>query len=263
MVAFAISALYVPNRIISGGASGTATILYYILEMPTGLSLTIINGGLLILAFAFLERGFLIKTLVYAMLLSLFVHIFSYVPPLIDNAFLATVFGGVFYGCGSGIVLTHGGSTGGTEIVGRLLQKMTPSIKIGTVLLLINSLIILSSQIVFGDLERTLYSVMALAISSFTVNRIVLKLNVSKLALVITGDGEHLAQELLAHFRRGVTVLDAVGAYTRDNKSILLCALKEKEWIRWQKQVQAIDPNAFIILVESEEIIGRGFRIYR
>ena len=263
MVAFAVSALYTPNKIVSGGVSGIATILYHTLHIPTGLSFAAINGVLLLLALFILGKQFVLDTIAVSLLLSLFVQLFSYIPPLTHNVFLATIFGSVLYGTGIGLTLALGASSGGTDIVGRLLQKAFPYIRIGTVLLVVDSLVILTSLVLFGEVDLALYGVIALAIASFSINRLIQLLNVSKLAFVISNNGVELSKELVSHSPRGVTIINATGGYTMTEKQVLLCALKEKELENFQQQVSAIDPEAFVIFSESQQIVGKGFRVYR
>ena len=263
MVAFAVSVFLTPNKIVNGGVSGVATILYHTLHMPTGLSNAGINGVLLLFAFIFLGKEFVVDTVACSMLLSVFVQIFSYIPPLTNNVFLATVCGAVLYGIGVGLSLSQGTSTGGTDIVGRLVQKGFPFLRIGSVLLLVDSLVIAASLIVCGEVDLTLYGVMALTISSFAVNWLIQRLNISKLAFVVTGEGIRMAKELVSHSPRGVTILNATGGYTMTDRQVLLCALKERELEGFQKRITAIDPEAFVIFAESQQIVGNGFRVYK
>ena len=263
MVAFAVSVFYTPNKIVSGGVSGIATILYHTLHIPTGLSFAVINGALLLLALIILGKSFVMDTVACSMLLSLLVQVFSYIPPLTDNVFLATIFGAVLYGAGIGLTLSQGASTGGTDIAGRLLQRVFPHFRIGTVLLIVDSMVIASSLILFGEVDLALYGVIALAIASFAINWLIQSLNISKLAFVVTGDGVHMSKELVSHSPRGVTIINATGGYTMTDKQVLLCALKEKELEHFQKRVMTIDPDAFVIFAESQQIFGNGFRVYK
>lgn len=263
MVAFAISVFYAPNKIVNGGVSGIATILYHTLHIPTGVSFSIINGLLLLLAIVFLGKGFTVDTVVCTILVSIFVQVFSYIPPLTYNVFLATVFGAALYGIGIGLTLSQGASTGGTDILGRLVQRMFPHFRIGTVLLIVDSVVIISSLILFGEIDLALYGVIALSIASFAINWLIQRLNISKLAFVITGDGVKLSKELVSHSPRGVTIINATGGYTMADKHVLLCALKEKELENFQQCVRGIDPEAFVIFSESQQIVGNGFRVYK
>lgn len=263
MVSFAISAVYTPNKIVSGGVSGLATILYHTFGVEPGLSFAVINAVLLGFAYKFLGLEFVRDTIAGAALVTVFVQLFTYIPPITNDVFLATVFGAIIYGVGIGLTLVSGGSTGGTDILGRLVQCVFPYVKIGTLLLVVDAVVIGIAVLVFKNVDLTLYGIIALSISSVSVNFLISKLNLSKLVFVISSKGMKISHYLVSHSQRGVTVINAIGAYTMDAKQVLICALKENEMPRFQRDVSAIDPQAFIIFSESQQIIGNGFRVYK
>ena len=263
MAGFAVSIFFTPNKIISGGFSGLAIVCFHVFLIPTALTMLILNGIFLLLGLKVLGKKFVLNTVVGAMLLTVFVQVFSYMPPLTDNVLLAALFGGVIYGAGLGIVLATGSTSGGTDIPGRMLQRFFPNIPIGAVLLMVDGLIILLSLIVFKEVELCLYGIMALFISSYTIDWLIKKLNISVIAFVISERGEQIAGELISASQRGITVLDAVGAYTNSSKKMLFCALKEKEAANFQKKVLEIDGEAFVVFSESQKIWGKGFHIYQ
>lgn len=263
LVAFAISVFYTPNKIVSGGVSGMSTILYYTLNIQPGVSYAAINIFLLLFALKRLGKEFVLNTLVGAGLVSVFVEIFSYIPPITDDVFLATVFGALFYGIGIGLTLVEGASTGGTDILSRIFQSFFPHIKIGSLLLFVDAAVIFASFIIFKQFELAMYGIIALCISSFAINWLIQKLNISKLAFVITDDGVKITKSLVSKSPRGVTIINATGGYTMDDKNVLICALKESEAEVFQKRILEIDKNAFIIFSESSQIVGNGFRVYK
>lgn len=263
ITAAAISLFYLPNKIVSGGVSGMSTILYHVFSVPAGLSYAVINLLLLLIALKVIGWRFVSKTILGAALISLFVELFSYLPPATDDVFLATVFGSLLYGVGIGITLVEGASTGGTDILGRLIQHKFPHISIGRLLLIVDAAVILTSLVVFKEVNLTLYGVIALAVSTIAIDTLIKKLNISKLAFVITDKGEEIAHLLVSTSPRGVTLFKAVGAYTGDARDMLMCALKEREIPAFQKKITDSDPHAFIIFSESQQIVGNGFIVYR
>ena len=263
LVALAISVFYTPNKIVNGGVSGLSTVLYHTLHIQPGVSFGVINIILMLIAWKDLGIRFVKDTLLGAALTSLFVQICTIIPPLENDVFLATVVGSVLYGVGIGLTLVEGASTGGTDILGRLVQKSFPHIKIGSLLLMVDAAVILCSFCVFKTFNLTLYGIIALCLSSFSINMLISKLNVSKLAFVVTERGIDISQALVAHSPRGVTILDSVGAYTMVEKKVLMCALKESEISHFQEEILKIDNHAFIIFAESQQIIGNGFRVYK
>ena len=180
-----------------------------------------------------------------------------------DDIVLASVFGSLLYGFGIGMTLLSGGSTGGTDILGRLLQHFFPHFKIGKLLLFVDAAVILTSLITFRQIDLALWGIVALFLSTFSVDWLIQKLNVSKLAFVVTEKGVEISKKLVSTSPRGVTIIDVVGAYTMEKKETLMCALKEIEIPEFQRKILEIDPEAFIIFSESQQIVGNGFHVYR
>lgn len=263
LVAFAISVFYTPNKVVSGGVSGISTILFHTFGIQPGISFAVINLVLLAVSFKALGFHFVKDTLFGSLLLSLFVQVFSYIPPLTQDVFLASVFGSLLYGVGIGLTLVEGASTGGTDILSRLVQCIFPQVKIGNLLLIVDSSVILLSLCVFRQIDLALYGIIALFLASFSVNFLISKLNVSKLAFVVTDKGIELSKKLVSGSPRGVTIIDSVGAYTMEKNHVLICALKENEIPHFQKEILATDPQAFIIFSESQQIVGNGFMVYK
>ena len=260
---FGIGAFLTPNKIVSGGASGLSTILYYTLSIPPGVSFFVLNILFLLAGLKVLGKDFVFKTLFGVFLLSLFVEVFCLFPIYTENLILAAVFGGVLYGIGIGLSFAAGASTGGTDIVGRIIQNWFPHWPIGKLLLATDGVIILTSLFIFKNIELVLYGIMALFFSSFTIDIVIGKLNVSRLAFVVTERGTEIADKLVSTSPRGVTLIDVVGMYTHEPKKMLFCALKESEVEAFQRKILEIDPAAFIVFSESQRIKGNGFYLYK
>jgi len=262
ITSFAVSVLLTPNMIVCGGGGGLSTILYQTLSVPPGLTLAVFNALLLLAGIGILGKQFIVNTLFGAGMLAIFVQLFSYIPPLTDNVILASVFGGVLYGSGLGIVFAMGATTGGTDILGRLIQYKFPQFPVGKLLLVVDGLIILLALIAFKNVELVLFGIIALFISTNTIDWLIRRLNISKMAFVITEYGEEISELLISTSTRGVTVINAIGAYSAEKKSILFCALKEREITDFQKRILERDEDAFIVYSEAQQIKGKGFRIY-
>ena len=263
ITAFAISCFYTPNKVVSGGVSGIATILYHTLAIPTGLSFAVINVALLLISLKFLGKHFVGTTIVGSLLLSLFVQLFSYLPPVTEDILLASVFGSVLYGIGIGLTLIEGASTGGTDIISRLIQCLFPHVKIGSLLLVVDAMVIGASLCVFHDVNLTLFGILALFLASSSINMLISKLNISKLAFVVSDKGLDISKTLVSESPRGVTLINATGAFTMQQKSVLMCALKENEIPQFQRRILELDEEAFIIFSESQQIVGNGYRVYK
>lgn len=262
LTAMAISQFFVPNKIVNGGASGLSTVIYYSFGMRPAIANAIINAVLLFMAFLCFGWKFIAKTIFSVSSLTILIDVFSYFPAVTDNVLLATIFGAVLYGLGIGIVLSQGSTTGGTDILGRLIQHKFPQWKIGKILLGVDLFVIFLSFITFKTTEAVLYGILALYISTTSIDLLMKSLNISKLAFIITDKGREISHFLVNTSPRGVTLVDVTGAYTDAPKQMLICALKESEIPEFQRKVLEKDENAFIIYSESQQIVGNGFYIY-
>lgn len=263
LVAFSVSVIVVPNKIIQGGVTGFSTILVYTSGIPVALSNFFINILLIISGIKFLGKSFVVKTLVSVVILTVFIEIFSFVPPITEDIVLATILSGFCYGIGIGLTLLKGASSGGTDILGRILQHFFPHISIGKLLMLIDGIVILGGYIVFKDMDLVLYGVVSLFISTFAIDYLIRKLNVSKIAFVISEKGDEIAKKLVTTTGRGVTKIDVIGSYTNTKKHMLVCAIKEREMPEFQRKIEKIDREAFTIFSESQQIFGNGFYVYK
>lgn len=263
VTAMAISLFLVPNKIVNGGSSGLSTVIFYTVGLRPSVSNVLINGVLLLLSLFILGREFVAKTVVCILLLSGFMEAFSWLPPVTDNIILATIFGAAFFGAGIGIVLSQQSTTGGTDILGRLIQHKFPQWKIGKILLGVDLSIIALSYVTFHNTEAVLYGILALFISTTIIDMLMRNLNVSKLAFIITDRGQQIAEHLIHTSPRGVTLVDVTGVYTNMPKKMLICALKESEIPQFQRKILGMDEKAFIIYSESQQIVGNGFYIYK
>jgi len=263
IVAFAISVFFTPNKIVNGGVSGVATILHHTLGISTGLSFAVINFTLLLIGFKVLGKDFVFTTIYVSGMLSVFVEIFSYLPPVKMDLLLATIFGAIIYGVGLGIAFATGASSGGTDILGRLFQWKFPTMPIGKLLLIVDGLIIAASLIIFKEINLTCYGIIALSVSTTAIDWLIAKLNFSRIAFVITDKGEEISQKLVNTSPRGVTLIDVQGAYTQTGKKMLFCALKDSETEAFQRKILEIDETAFVVFSESQKIVGNGFYLYK
>ena len=263
VTAMAISLFLVPNKIVNGGSSGLSTVVFYAIGLKPSVTNVLINGVLLLASLFVLGKKFVAKTLVCIVLLSVFMELFSWMPPVTDNILLATLFGSALFGGGIGIVLSQQSTTGGSDILGRLIQHKFPHWKIGKILLGVDLFIIALSYVTFHDAEAVLYGIMALFISTTIIDLLMRNLNVSKLAFIITDRGQAIAEHLIHTSPRGVTLVDVTGVYTNTPKKMMICALKESEIPEFQRKILEMDPQAFIIYSESQQIVGNGFYIYK
>lgn len=262
LTAMAISLFFVPNKIVNGGSSGLSTVVFYTLGLKPSVTNALINAILLIISAFSLGKAFVARTVVSIGLLSVFIELFSFLPPVTEDMLLAAIFGSALYGVGIGMVLSQKSTTGGTDILGRLIQHKFPHWKIGKILLGVDLFVICLSLFTFKTTNTVLYGVLALFISTTTIDWLMRTLNISKLAFIITDRGQEITDLLIHTSPRGVTLVDVKGGYSNNPKKMMICALKESEIPEFQRKILQVDPEAFIIYSESQQIVGKGFYIY-
>ncbi|MCR4719118.1 MAG: YitT family protein [Firmicutes bacterium] len=262
LTAIGVSFFYIPNKIVTGGVSGIAAILYTQGVAP-GIVYLSINSVLVLAGGKILGKKFAFISLFSTILLSFLVQLFSAFAPLCDNLFLSAFFGSCISGFGTALTFSENANTGGSDIVGRLIQHKVPYFPIGRLLLIIDGIIISVSVIIFRNIELALYGIFGLIISSIVIDYFIEKLNSSKLALVVTENGDEISSAIMRNSKRGVTILAARGAYSQKDKNLLICAIKNKQMPDFHKMIKEADKNAFIIFLKSEKIFGSGFYVYQ
>lgn len=262
LTSVAVGLFYLPNGLVTGGVSGIATILYPF-NIPPGLVYLLVNLILIALGYKILGKAFAVNSLIAVIYVSALVQFFSELTPLTDDIFLSTVFGSAIFGFGAVLTFIENANTGGTDIIARLVQAGFSHFPIGRLLLVIDTVIIIASMIVFRDAELALYGILGLFVSTAVIDYFIDALNASKLAFVITDKGDKVREQLLKTSKRGITVLNARGAYSMDRKNMLVCALKAHEMPEFHKTVTDCDENSFIIFTKTEKIFGLGFYVYK
>ena len=261
--AISINLFMLPFKIVSGGLSGIATIFYYLFGISTGITVGILDLVILFFALKSLGKAFVMDSMVAILLIPLFLSFTEKLPPLTNDIFIASVFGGVLLGIGIGLAFSQGGTTGGVDILSRISQKKYPHLSIGILMTILDLMIIGFSMITIGNLNLAFYGILSLVISTTVIDTIISKLNCAKLILAVVTESSKIEQELLTSVNRGVTVISAVGAYSGATKKVLMCVTKPKQAVQFKTMIRASEPNAFIIVTDSEEILGNGFRYYR
>lgn len=261
-----ISLFLSPNALAPGGASGAAIIINNITGIGTGLLIVIINVPLFIAGFFIIGKWFLIKTIYAVLVSSFFIDLWPKIipqyTPITDDKFLAAIAGAILSALGIGLIFRFGGSTGGTDIVAKLLRKCFPSIKTGVIFLMVDSLIVFSSIIVLKNIQCGLYAAVALYLTSYIMDKVLYGTDEAKLLIIISSCPEKIAQLLLVEIDAGVTFLDGAGAYTGNEKKIIICAIKKPLFHKAKRLVCNNDPSSFIIVSNASEVFGEGYKIH-
>jgi len=257
IIAVAFSVFLLPNNIASGGVSGISTILKNTLGFKPAIVQWAFNIPLFIAGVVLLGRQFGIKTLAGTIFLPFVVLLTEDLSPATDNPLLAAIFGGLCIGLGLGIVFRGKASTGGTDLAAQIVHKYS-GLSLGICVAFIDGLIVLTAAIVF-DLESGMYALIALFVTSKTIDLVQIGLARSKMTLIITSEEELVTNAIVHELDRGVTKLSGVGGYTNENRPVLMCVLDQSEFITLRDIVQSIDRNAFITVVDATEVLGEGF----
>ena len=261
--ALSVNLFTLPARIVSGGLSGIATVIFYVTGISTGITVGGLNLVILLFALHSLGKQFVLDSLAAIFMIPLFLKLTETIPPLTREPLLAAVFGGVLLGVGIGMAFSQGGTTGGTDIVSRMSQKKYPHLSIGILMTIFDLLIIGISTLVFQNIDLALYGILSLVVSTAVIDGLIHRLNCAKLVLVITDSEAEMEKKIFQCVNRGVTTISAIGGFSGKEKKILMCVVKHKQMESLKQTIRLIDPNSFMIVNDSKEIIGNGFQYYR
>jgi len=262
LFALSVNMFSVPGNIAQGGVTGVAIVLHYLYSrLPVGTMIFVLNIPLFLIAFKRLGRVFIIKTLIATALLSVLIDAASpFVPPYHGDRLLAALYGGVLSGTGLAIVFLRGGTTGGTDIVAKLINRRSPHLSVGRIFLLSDGFVVALSALVFWSLESALYSLVFIFVSSRVVDALLYGADRGRLMMIVSRRGGDIARDILRKMERGVTTLEGEGAYTGERQSVLLCAVRLPEVARLHSIAAEIDPGAFLVALDAGEIVGEGFK---
>lgn len=255
---------FVPNDIAFGGITGLGQIInYFIPIIPIGIGVMLLNVPLFIAGWHFLGGHMLISSLVAMTLSNLAVDGLAI---LVDfkpmDPLLACIFGGLLLGLSLGVIFLQGATTGGTDIIARLLKLKLSWLPMGKLLMAADVVVILSVAVVFKSLDSALYGLVALYVSSLAMDGVLYGMDSAKVAYIISEKPEDIARVIINDLDRSVTYLEGEGGYSGKQKRVILCAFKQREIVTIKETVRQQDPNAFMIVCSAHEVLGEGFRSY-
>ncbi|MDD6044025.1 MAG: YitT family protein [Clostridia bacterium] len=249
-----------PNDLAPGGITGIAIMISYATSIPTGTLVLIINIPLLIIGAKRFGKSFLMYTVVSTVLSSFMINWLSAVRVGIEDKLLCGIVGGVLMAIGMGIVFKCGGTTGGSDILVKLLRLKYRHLRTGTLFAITDTVIVAISAIVFGNIENALYAGIALVISSMVMDLVLYGPDEAKSLFIISDRAKQVADRILSELDIGVTYLQGKGAYSGAEKQVLLCAMRKALFPKVRQIVQQEDPDAFMIVSSATEIFGEGFK---
>ena len=249
-----------PNDLAPGGITGIAIMISYATSIPSGTLVLIINIPLLIIGAKRFGKSFLMYTVVSTVLSSFMINWLSAVRVGIEDKLLCDIVGGVLMAIGMGIVFKCGGTTGGSDILVKLLRLKYRHLRTGTLFAITDTVIVAISAIVFGNIENALYAGIALVISSMVMDLVLYGPDEAKSLFIISDRAKQVADRILSELDIGVTYLQGKGAYSGAEKQVLLCAMRKALFPKVRQIVQQEDPDAFMIVSSATEIFGEGFK---
>lgn len=249
-----------PNQIAPGGVSGVSVILNHLFGLPLGAVIFGINIPLLLLAWRFLGRDFTLRTLKTLAIQSVVVdQIAARLPVYQGDMILAALFGGLCIGFGIALIFLRGSTTGGTDIVSRLIQLRWPFVPIGRAMLAVDAVVVAASMIVFRNIEVGLYALINIFVSSRVIDAVMGGINTGRMILIVSEQHMAISQQIMEKMGRGATLLEASGAYSGAGRKVVLCAVRNNEYPRLKEIVREADPHAFLITTNVTEVLGEGF----
>ncbi|NCC87213.1 MAG: YitT family protein [Clostridia bacterium] len=262
LFATSINAFTVPNHIAPGGFTGIATITNYLFGFPIGLVLFILNIPIMIVAWKILGLKFIIKTMLVTTALSILIDVFATFMPVYNNdRLLASLFGGVLAGVGMALIFIRGATSGGTDILAKLLRLKWPHISMGQIILITDMLVVIISSIIYRSIESALYAFIVIFVSSKVIDYVLYGTGHGKMLLVFSNHAKEISETITSELHRGVSIVDAKGGYTGEQKYMLICAVRSNEVAKLTKIVKYYDEHPFILVSEVNEILGQGFKL--
>lgn len=251
-----------PAHIAPGGDMGIALMVNHFADLPIGLLTLAINIPLLVLAWFSLSHRFAVST-AFATAVCSFILDFMVAPvcPVYTgDRILCSLYGGILSGVGMGLIFMAGMTTGGSDILGYVLQKKRPQLSIGRALMAVDGVILLMSIYVFGNIDAALFGLVSLFATTKVIDSVIYGGDASTMATVVTRKPREIARRIIADLDRSATLVQATGAYSGKDTSVLLCTVRKSQFQRLRKIVYEADPGAFLMATEASEVLGDGFK---
>lgn len=262
LVSVGLQFLLIPNAMVLGGVSGLATIVHFLTGWPTGMLITMINIPIFVLALIFCGRSLVIYSFLGVITTSVLVDALAVTGFVVtDNLLLVAVYAGVLVGTGGGLMLSAGASAGGTDLAARVIHAKLPNRSLGQFILILDASIVALGALVIGRYESALFAGISVFILIRIIDYMLYDREMAKLVYIISETrGDEIRERIIRDMNRGVTILHGEGGHSGREKTVLLCALKGRlHIIRLKQDVKLIDPDAFVIISDAKEVLGRGF----
>lgn len=260
VMACGTSFFLLPNQLSSGGFTGISTAIYYLLKFPVGTTMFILNIPLFILGYIRLGKRFIIKSIVGTTILSLFLNILENVPILVEDKFLASIYGGIVVGIGMSLVLKSMSSTGGTDLLIYIIRSFRPDFQTSSLIVIIDVFIVGLNVVLLKNIEIGLYSAIAIYVMGKMVDIVFDGINFTKMIFIISDKVDRISKEVESKVQRGITGIYSKGMYKNEDRMMIMCVGSRNEIARIKEIALNIDRKSFIIITNAREIFGKGFK---
>ena len=257
----ALNLFLIDNNIAAGGFAGLAMVLTSVLPLKVGTFMFLMNVPLLVASARMKGIKFTARTLVCTTVYSSVLNATDFLPTLTTDPLVASMFGGVLYGIGLACFVRGNISSGGTDLLNRLLVSKFPQISVGKMSMMIDGTVVVLAMLAFGDVQVGLYAIITLYICSTFADKMMGGFDRADLCFVITDqDPTRMANDLMRVLNRAVTKIDATGMYKGTGRSILMVVVRPRETFRMKREISLLDPNAFVVVAYANEAVGGGFK---
>ena len=263
LFALGFAMFLIPNDINTGGISGLAMILRELLGFGSIGTLTLLmNIPLFLIGGLKIGKRFFAGSLIGMVVSSVLMDLFALIPFATPEPLIGGLYGGVLCGAGLGLVFMAGASTGGSDILVRLLKKKYRNLPIGSISMMFDALVVLLTGLVFRDISKALYSGVVVFVCGQVIDAVVYRFDYSRVALIISKEHEKIAKAISDQLDRGATYLHGAGSYTHQNIEVVLAVVRKGQLAELKELVMDIDENAFVIVQEAHQVLGDGFAHY-
>ena len=260
LYAISVNVFTLPSNIAPGGLTGVSTLLNYLFGTPVGTMILLLNIPLFLLAVKFIGMRFLAKTVIATVMSSVVIDLTAlFLPQYHGDGLLAAIYGGVFSGFGLSLIFLRGGTTGGTDILARLIQKILPYISMGQIILITDIVIIAAAALVYHSVNSGLYAVIAIFTSTTIIDKTLYGAEMGKVVYVFSKNSEEISKAIMNDLKRGVTILNARGGSAGDRREAGMCGVRRPEERRVGKEGRKRGPEAFMVVGDVGQVLGQGF----
>ncbi len=261
LIACGIHSFALTANVPLSGVSGICLILYRFFGLPIGLGTILMNIPVALLCFRLLGKTFFAKSLKSMLITSMIIDLVGpRFPVYTGERMLAVLCAGVLFGIGYSLIYMRSSSTGGSDFIIMSIKALRPHMSIGTISFMSDGMIIFIGGLLFSDANGIIFGMIMAYVTSFMVDKVLYGMDQGKLALIVTGDGKTMSDAIEARCGRGATLLSATGSHTGHPKQVVMCACDNKQMFAVQQCAKQVDPNAFVIILESNEVLGEGFK---